>query len=254
MRIITQNIKGIPLLAPCAKKRLKIFLKKVKECNADIACVQEVYANYLIPICKKELGDEYTVIYKKGTLFPAGGLLVITKLPVETFAYTAFTKVGNNFDETLSDKLVGKGFLHVVLQSGEHIIATHLTSNYNQDFKKGSQYEIQKTQLGELVSYITKNLNPRSKLMCVGDFNIPPNCDLFTGLLDKIQVSDYTHNIGATYHGYTTKVFGKVIKQELPMQFDYILGTGFEIRKSEIVPAKEYSDHDGILLDFNKTL
>lgn len=256
LKILTFNCFGVPLVSPKLVTRLKEIIKKIKELESDLICLQEVFLPWHKQLMVKGFKDyPYFFYSQKGLLGCGGGLMVFSKLPLLSAKFQKFNKVGNLRDLTLTDRLVSKGFmiLEVKAKINFYLINAHLTANYENLYDPArANAGIQKQQLNQLAAAINQ-LDRQQICLAGADIGVPPDSELFkefsqkTGFEDLTPDNVPTHNLSLYYF---PKLFRKVIFYK---KDDYILYRGpknYTCQWQHFLDGSEkLSDHRGILVN-----
>lgn len=100
-----------------------------------------------------------------------GGLMIISKYPIETTRELAFDK------GVASDGFVTKGILYAKVNIGSsyvHVFNTHMQASYGYEFKEHDPYAlIRRKQIEQIASFVAKlTLDDDHPILIMGDFNV----------------------------------------------------------------------------------
>jgi len=100
-----------------------------------------------------------------------GGLMIISKYPIETTRELVFDK------GVASDGFVTKGVLYAKVKIGSsyvHVFNTHMQASYGYEFKDNDPYAlIRKKQIQQVATFIAKiALDDHYPIITMGDFNV----------------------------------------------------------------------------------
>lgn len=99
-----------------------------------------------------------------------GGLMIISKYPIETTRELIFDK------GVASDGFVRKGVLYAKVKVGSsyvHVFNTHLQASYGYEFVENDPYAlIRKKQIQQVSSFIAKVVDDDYPIVALGDFNV----------------------------------------------------------------------------------
>jgi endonuclease/exonuclease/phosphatase family metal-dependent hydrolase len=183
--ILSYNLYCLPWLAcimkpstcPHSYERVKTFLKHIPQ--YDIIGLQEVWSpryQQVESFAKREglhvVGSsQASVTNMLGLRVFGGGLMILSKYPIETTRELVFDK------GVASDGFVTKGVLYAKVKIGSsyvHVFNTHMQASYGYEFKENDPYAlIRQKQIKEVSSFIAKiALDDDHPIIAMGDFNV----------------------------------------------------------------------------------
>lgn len=166
-----------PSTCPHSYERATAFLKHIP--TYDIIGLQEVWSpryQQLENFAKKEglhvVGSAHaTVTSMLGLRMFGGGLMIMSKYPIETTRELIFDK------GVASDGFVRKGVLYAKVKVGSsyvHVFNTHMQASYGYEFVENDPYAlIRKKQIQQVSDFIAKiALDDHHPIIAMGDFNV----------------------------------------------------------------------------------
>jgi endonuclease/exonuclease/phosphatase family metal-dependent hydrolase len=189
--LLTLNCYGVP--APGTSRRLSLLATILNHEDLSAVCLQEVQAN---TYCKQLVRacTSYPVnAYEPFVHAPKGGLLNLSKHPMQQSEFVLYDERGLWYSPALADWILHKGVLISRLNTGDFpvvIMNTHLTANYMGDWSRRNPYaKHEHNQLQQLAHLV--QLQPSDSLVLVcGDFNIPRGSWLYESFLEASGLSD----------------------------------------------------------------
>src|SRR5258706_706466 len=149
--LLNFNTLGTPFFAPDLTLRYKKLSELLNEDRPDIICLQEVVTYYHLNLLKKYLDYPY-FSYKKFLPGPAGGLVIVSKLPVENIAYKNFAAHGSFKNRSYYSKFVQNGLLVCTMKDIPLLIAnTHTVTDFEFDWSPENQlYQYVESQVEQI--------------------------------------------------------------------------------------------------------
>jgi endonuclease/exonuclease/phosphatase family metal-dependent hydrolase len=201
LSLLSFNCFGVPTTRTTA--RLRLLAEILNQESYDIVALQEVQTQRY---CRQLITECTTYPYHAFTPFvhaPKGGLLLLSRLPVQSKDYVLFRERGLWYTPALTDWILHKGVLVMCTQVGDvslTVMNTHLTANYLGDWEtKGvfSQHEHQQLlQIADLVQAEP----PENLVVACGDFNVPRGSWLMQSFLSASGLTDPAReDFNATY-------------------------------------------------------
>ena len=190
VRVLTFNT----LFRGEARARIGALAGIVERGGHDVVCLQEVISPFILTRLRR--GTPSYPHLARARAFPLvrGGLVTLSRHPVERRHFLTFTAVRPARPEWLLRK--GALFTRVRLPGGYlTVVNTHLSANMDLDWSPSNVYaKTERAELCELAAAI--NRIPKAEpMVVVGDFNVPRKSPLFeefaqvTGLKD-VMVGD----------------------------------------------------------------
>jgi len=183
--LLSYNLYCLPWLAcmmkpstcPHSYDRVKAFLKHIP--NYDIIGLQEVWSPRYQQVESHAKQKGLHVVGSSQASFTnmlglrvfGGGLMIISKYPIETTRELVFDK------GVASDGFVTKGVLYAKVKIGSsyvHVFNTHMQASYGYEFKENDPYAlIRRKQIQQVSSFIAKiALDDDHPILVMGDFNV----------------------------------------------------------------------------------
>lgn len=221
LNIITLNCFDSPLLLK-RKARIDRLISELVSYRADIYCFQELIflkrAKRISKIFEK-LG--YYSFFTPGKRLNKGGLLFVSKYPIQKSEYIKFKNQATPFSFQLTDRFLKKGYQknELVIEGKKiTVINTHLVSLYKTISAKEKRVLL--NQYKELLDDLNKIKN---KTIVAGDFNISFTEKMYQELEEKTNLFDPFRNeniITVSKDNTQRKHFYKIKKDT---RLDYVL-------------------------------
>jgi endonuclease/exonuclease/phosphatase family metal-dependent hydrolase len=189
-RILTFNT----LYRGDARARIRALGSVLDESDYDIVCLQELWSPPNLALLRS-----LTPSYRHaahGLRFPmvAGGLAVLSRIPIVGHRYARFPWHGPARKELLSRK----GVLVTRFSIDDRfltVVNTHLSANSKADWSRSQSFtKVQQAELREVAAAV-RRIESGEPVVMVGDFNVPRESWLFdefvtdSGLIDTFQGS-----------------------------------------------------------------
>ncbi|MES2141741.1 MAG: endonuclease/exonuclease/phosphatase family protein [Pseudomonadota bacterium] len=231
----TYNIQQI-ISSPQQKKRASQLVPYLQEKNDDIIILEEGFRSGFLQ--ESVLARDYHIIKPKGFWLINSGVCILLKK--ETFDFETFTQETYT-SATSVDRLVPKGFTHIVATQRSdnkkvHIIGTHTQAQY-----AGPEIIVTLAQLAQLGEYISK-LPEDASIILAGDLNIPRDKIEFNLLRYLLPLDDQPTAEGKYSYDFKANPLAKDEQSTL----DYVASRGYEKKTAEIEidsNTKAISDH-----------
>src|SRR5438270_5052991 len=192
--IASLNTLGIPLLPPNPLDRYIALCQAFERLRVDIINLQEVHTYNLFHLLKKNLPSYPYVAYERALPGPQGGLVTLSRYPLEKVQFTPFTYPKQMKHALLyASKLIHKkGVLVAKIQGKALLICnTHLIPNRQGNWSRENKlYQPHEKQLEELSNLIAQAAHQENYVVVSGDFNIPKSSDLYTHFLNISHAKD----------------------------------------------------------------
>ena len=203
--IASLNTLGIPLLSPYPVERYIALCQVFERLRVDIINLQEVHTYNLFHLLKKNLPSYPYVAYERALPGPKGGLVILSRHPLEKIQFTSFTYPRQIKHALLyaSSFIHKKGTLIAKIQGKSLLIYnTHLIPNREGNWTRENKlYQTHEKQLDELSNLIAQPAHKGNYVVVSGDFNIPKNSDLYTHFLDISHAKDiFAADEAPTFH------------------------------------------------------
>jgi endonuclease/exonuclease/phosphatase family metal-dependent hydrolase len=193
VRILTFNCFGVPLPA-ATRARLATLGRLLDGAGHDIICLQEVQFSGFLPLLRRSFASFPHLIYQPYWHAPKGGLVTLSRWPVERVDFIPFREHGPWwYTPALADWLLHKGMLVTRIVVGGTpvvVVNTHLLANYSGDWSPGNRFaRHQREQLQRLVE-VVNGVDRRLPLVIAGDFNVPRGAWLYDEFLHATALRD----------------------------------------------------------------
>ena len=193
--IASLNTFGVPFLSPYPMDRYIVFCQEFERLRVDIINLQEVHTYNLFHLLKKNLPSYPYVAYERALPGPKGGLVTLSRYPLEGVLFTSFTYPRQMKHALLyaSSFIHKKGMLLTKIGGKPLLICnTHLIPNWEGNWTRENKlYQIHEAQLEELSKLIAQHAYKGNDIVVVsGDFNIPKGSDLYAHFLDISHAKD----------------------------------------------------------------
>nr|PZN49666.1 MAG: hypothetical protein DIU68_19675 [Chloroflexota bacterium] len=188
--LLTFNTYGVP--APGTSARIRTLSHTLNAEGHSVVCLQEIQAHIYRRLIETTTNFPHHA-YEPFIHCPKGGLLTLSRLPVEGHEFELFDKRGLWYTPALADWILHKGMLVTRLTVHDLpvvIINTHLTANYMGNWGRGSLYAEQEYhQLMQLAGLVQAQ-PPEALVIVAGDFNVPRGSWLYETFLAESRLHD----------------------------------------------------------------
>ncbi len=179
-RIATFNCFGVPM--PSLPRRLVALARELNDHGADVVCLQEVQFHRIRTTLQRLTTGFPHSVYEPFFHAPKGGLLTLSRLPIDTHEYVLYPKRGRRLSPTLADVILHKGALISRIRvAGTPIVVinTHLSANYAGNWDLSHPHaRTGRDQLQRLAALV--QAQPGDAVVIVGgDFNVPRQSELY---------------------------------------------------------------------------
>jgi len=179
-RVLTYNVCGLPVFSVAFGKRMSLIRRALEQMEeVDIVCLQEVWQPFLKEYFYRALRRRLPyACYKSQGWRLGGGLLVLSRYPLEKKSFKVFKSKGVPWGTTTGDWWAGKGYIKAWVRrkggGGFWLINTHLNAVFDGRFEESNlAYRVIGKQIGEILSEV-RRLRERGKVVVLaGDLNIP---------------------------------------------------------------------------------
>ena len=189
--LLTLNCFGA--LMPNTSSRLWTLAQELEQSHHQVVCLQEIQLHKYQRLLVKACPSYSYPFYEPHFHCPKGGLLTLSRVPVMSKSFEAYTERGLWYTPMLMDKILHKGMLIKRLTWAGMpmtIINTHILANYVGDWGRHGMYaQVEKKQLEQLAITV-RNEPVNSIVIVVGDFNIPRGSRLYDDLLADSGLED----------------------------------------------------------------
>ena len=180
----TFNCFGAP--APLTRRRLLTLAYELNQRADSVVCLQEVQANPYRKLLIEACTAYPTNVFEPFVHAPKGGLLTLTRLPIEQRAFTLYRDRQIPYPPAVMDWLLHKGILLIqatIDRVPVVVLNTHLSANYSVDWSENNRYaQVERDQLRHLAELVRAQAR-EALVVAAGDFNIPRGSRLYTNFL-----------------------------------------------------------------------
>jgi endonuclease/exonuclease/phosphatase family metal-dependent hydrolase len=190
--LLTLNCFGAPGFGTSA--RLRRLAHELNTANYAAVCLQEVQAHRYRTLLTRACSHRYPAhAYQEFVHAPKGGLLTLSRLPMEADEFVLFQNRGLWYTPAVTDWILHKGVLITrfrVEATPIVVLNTHLTANYTGDWGRGNPFARQEhNELMQVAALV--NGQPQDSVVIVcGDFNIPRGSWLYKSFLHAAALTD----------------------------------------------------------------
>lgn len=203
LRIISLNTFGAPFFSKSISKRFGLIAETFNKEQPDIICLQEVVLYQHLKLLKATLKNYPYCSYKRFLLGPKGGLVIFSKLPVESTVFFDFTDRGSLRNKSVVGRIMRFGILGIRIKDAPiTIFTTHLIPNSDGVWTRNNRFtKYLQSQLFQLSGVIADERRWKRDIILAGDFNIQPDTFLYEEFLKNSGLTDiFTANRGITRH------------------------------------------------------
>jgi endonuclease/exonuclease/phosphatase (EEP) superfamily protein YafD len=189
--LLTLNCFGA--LMPNTSGRLWALAQELEQRPHQVVCLQEIQLHKYQRLLVKACPSYSYPFYEPHFHCPKGGLLTLSRVPVISKSFEAYTERGLWYTPMLMDKILHKGMLIKRLTWAGvpmTIINTHILANYVGDWGRHGMYaRVEEKQLQQLAKTVRRQ-PADSIIIVVGDFNIPRGSRLYHDFLANSRLTD----------------------------------------------------------------
>src|SRR5947209_231342 len=259
--IASLNTLGVPFLSPYPVDRYIALCQAFERLRADIINLQEVHTYNLFHLLKKNLPSYPYVAYERTLLGPRGGLVTLSRYPLEKVQFTPFTHPKPMIQRLLyANPITHKGSLMAKIQGKALLIYnTHLIPNRKGNWsRENKMYQTHEKQLEELSNLIAQAAYKENYVVVSGDFNIPKSSDLYTHFLDISHARDiFAADDTPTFHAEFLLPGKKALRIDYiflyPEEASMIIRTSSLLFENKVTlrngKAAYLSDHIGLMAE-----
>jgi endonuclease/exonuclease/phosphatase family metal-dependent hydrolase len=263
LRVATLNVWALPdPVGFQVPARIDAIGRHLPSLDLDVLALQEVWtagARRRLVASGRRAG--LTHVWRRPGDFRDGGLLVLSRVPIQDVRFERYTLPGQPAVADHPDYFVGKGFLHVQLAGPHgpvHLFDTHLHARYGSDVP----HEYHTYRVGQIVQLALALRDTAGPTIVAGDFNLRPATSEYrilmglTGLRDVAVELDRREPTVYDAHPLRTTLRDRRI--------DYVLtrdGADQALRSRSLRRAFDdvfelagsnasFSDHAGLIAEF----
>ncbi len=239
--------------------RIDKIIEKLREQDADIVLLFELFDATQAFYIKEKLSDQYTHFYLNigpQILGLSSGIFIATKLHVSTPKFTSFPTKGIG-----AAKYIRKGFFSFDIKNAQkeaiRIYSTHMQHSLEPQHPKETEIALRKTQATMILNHIKNHQTMRKGFVLAGDLNAddPECCHLFSKQFFECSSIDTKTWSGDSL---SNQIFYKSKKTSHGLNLDHILilkgGNIKEIQTSIVksgyredqLTSEALSDHQGL--------
>jgi len=178
---------------PGTGRRLLALAHEVEQHADDVACFQEIQLHRYFRILQKACRSFPYQAYEPYFHCPKGGLLTLTRIPIQQAQFISYTERGLWYTPMIMDKILHKGMLVTSLEWNKIpliVINTHVLANYVGDWHRHGLYaRVEEKQLRQLADTVQAQRSD-AIILVAGDFNIPRGSRLYHDFLTHSGLED----------------------------------------------------------------
>lgn len=201
--LLSLNTYGVPFFSQNYKKRIFKIAQYFNNSSIDIIHLQEVFTYDHLFTLRRRLSRYPYFVYSPSVFGPKGGLVTISRWPIEKISYKTFQKRGYLFDNSIIQVVMLKGMLLTKFKNTSvYFLNTHFTANPENNWSQESKYfSILQSQVREFHTLLQRPELTENVTIISGDFNIAKDSVLgsklikFPGLIDV-----FAEDISPTFH------------------------------------------------------
>lgn len=189
------NTFGTPVFARDITKRYNKIAKIIDESQIDIVCLQEVSTYYHLSLIKKYIKTYPYLYHKKYIYGPRGGLIILSKMPLEDISYHDFSNLGSLKNLSFYTHLIKNGILKAKIKGYPlYILNTHLVTDWEFEWSPQNHYYVTvQTQVREVIKQVKHLIVDKKSVLLMGDFNMKKHSKLYEELIAETTMSDVFH-------------------------------------------------------------
>jgi endonuclease/exonuclease/phosphatase family metal-dependent hydrolase len=181
--------------APYTRRRLAALAHELNQGMAHVVCLQEVQAHAHRRLLVRGCATYPAYAFAPFIHAPKGGLLTLSRLPIEQSHFTLYRQRGHWYTPAIADWVLHKGVLATRMTLDGvpiSVLNTHLNANYSGDWRRQNRYARYEWQQLQQLAEVVAEQPPENLLIVVGDFSIPRGSWLYrdflalTGLIDPM--------------------------------------------------------------------
>ncbi|MBI2522505.1 MAG: sphingomyelin phosphodiesterase [Bdellovibrio sp.] len=246
-RLITYNVKGLPVPFRLKHKELPLIAKSIRSFSADVICFQETFTKRAHVL--KEMPEYRYVVegpHKKGKVINSG-LIIASKYPITRIATHVYKKC------TGADCFASKG---IVVATIKHPTLGEIDI-FNTHMNAGKNKKVKWSQWGQLLQFVKSHISPDRPAIFAGDFNTDRGSQYLDYIYSEGTLKD-THLDYVAHHPELSE------KEKLGNTFpgrkiDYVFTLGeteTDTQLSKILydgshDNNLFSDHYALMVDLN---
>lgn len=191
LSLLSFNCFGVPTTRTTA--RLRLLADILNQEPYDVVALQEVQTNRY---CRQLITECTAYPYHAFTPFvhaPKGGLLLLSRLPIQSKDFVLFRERGLWYTPALTDWILHKGVQVICLELGDlslTVMNTHLTANYLGDWEARGMFAQQEHQQLLQIAEMVQTEPPENFVIVCGDFNVPRGSWLMQSMLTASGLTD----------------------------------------------------------------
>jgi endonuclease/exonuclease/phosphatase family metal-dependent hydrolase len=201
--LLSFNTLGTPFFAPDLALRYKKAAELIAEKDIDLICLQEIHTYYHVHLLKRYLPQYPYMAYKHYIGGPKGGLVILSKHPLDNITYHNFSHLGTWKNISWYTKILKNGVLTASLKGTPLIILnTFLITDFEFHWSpKNRFYNLVKAQVEETANITNHYSKPGKVLLITGDFNMAKSTALYDTFLQQTDSHDLFKKYDTpTYH------------------------------------------------------
>lgn len=241
MRLLTFNT----LFTGDVRPRLRALGQILRESDFDIVCLQEVMYRSNAALLQRHFPHSACA----GMVVLKGGLVLLSRLPIERWRFVRFPLAGPARPEFL----MRKGAL--IVEIGDLVVVnTHLSANRDDDWSPGNRYTIVERGELDVLDRELAGIDQSRPVVVTGDLNLPRESAVLADFRERAGLTD-------SMAGDTRPTYRPTPQWPNPPAFDHLLvrnaGTShadLTLRDEVALPGgrrAHLSDHFGVAADIS---
>jgi len=236
IKVLSFNCADSPVNFGNREVKFKLISEEIKKLKVDVVFFQELVTKKAVKTLVENLKD-YSFAGSTEDPKKSGGLLIASKFKILNSEFIKYNRQAYWNPLSLSDWVLGKGYLMVQLKVGKSeikVVTSHTVCNYFRDCFGKKALRDQLMQLAEF------SKNYKGKLIVSGDFNLIFGSELYHELIKESRLFDpsskakfFTMNpdaVAKPWNYFSELIYGKV-------KLDYTLFNGFNNKKIKQKPV-----------------
>jgi sphingomyelin phosphodiesterase 2 len=188
--VASLNTRGTPLAGTRRSERSQCVGEMFESSAVDAVCLQEVHTRAHLRSLIRNMPSFRFAAFGAGAAGPAGGLVVLSRLPIAGFSYRRLPGSPSRGLPVRSRLLAGRtGVLLVRMADPDvHVLDVHPVANRDGDWSPRNRFGgLQRAQLSRVAALLRDV--PEPVVVC-GDFNVARDSELFQEFVAETGLND----------------------------------------------------------------
>ncbi len=252
LRLLCMNVCGM-FGTGFSSRRISVG-RALGRFDADLIAVQELFTEADARKVDQGISLPHRFRHRRLGML-AGGLALYSRRPLAEARFIGFKEQGAWYRLSLLARLNQKGFIFARWENPRlGIINTHLLANYAKKYERGAYLRWQRRQAEELIGFIAR-LDPSLPLIVLGDFNVPPENQIYRrlcsiGLVDAMEGSRRPSMVSRE------EIDLGILAPNETLRVDFVFlrpGVGAKpgLKCSYVLDKEGLSDHRGLLAELS---